>query len=166
MSRQVTLKGNPLNVAGPELRPGDVAPDARLRKDLVSDTSIGEHTGVRIYSVVPSLDTPVCADQTRTFNKAIAEMPGVTVYTISCDLPVAQKRFCGAEGINAERMICLSDHKEADFGQKWGTLIPDLRIECRAVFVVGPDNRIRYAEYVQEVANQPNYEAVIAAAKG
>jgi thiol peroxidase len=167
MSRTCTLKGNPLDLAGPELKVGDTAPDAVLKKSLVDDFKISESAGkARIFSVVPSLDTPVCAEQTRRFNKEVANLPNVNFFTISCDLPVAMSRFCGAEGINTERMKTLSDHKETSFGQAYGVLIPKLRILSRAVFVVDAGNKLRYVEYVPEVANHPNYEAILACVKG
>lgn len=167
MSRTCTLKGNPLDLAGPELKVGDTAPDAVLKKSLVDDFKISESAGkARIFSVVPSLDTPVCAEQTRRFNKEVANLPNIDFYTISCDLPVAMSRFCGAEGINNERMKTLSDHKETSFGQAYGVLIPKLRILSRAVFVVDASNKLRYVEYVPEVASHPNYDAILACAKG
>ncbi|OWY69688.1 lipid hydroperoxide peroxidase [cyanobacterium TDX16] len=167
MSRTCTLKGNPLDLAGPELKVGDAAPEAVLKKSLVDDFKISESAGkARIFSVVPSLDTPVCAEQTRRFNKEVANLPNVNFFTISCDLPVAMSRFCGAEGINTERMKTLSDHKETSFGQAYGVLIPKLRILSRAVFVVDASNKLRYVEYVPEVANHPNYEAILACVKG
>ena len=166
MARTVTLKGNPLNLAGPQLKVGDKAPDATLKKDLVTDIRISQTTGKpRIFSVVPSLDTPVCADQTRRFNQEATKHPNIQFYTISVDLPPAQKRFCGAEGIDAERLHVLSDHKDTSFGMAYGTLVPDLRIECRAVFVVDKSDVIRYVEYVPEIANHPNYEAILACVK-
>lgn len=166
MARSVTLKGNTLNLVGPELKVGDKAPNATLRKDLVTDTSIGDTTGKhRIFSVVPSLDTPVCAEQTKRFNTEAANLPNVDFYTISCDLPVAMARFCGAEGIDTEKVRILSDHKDTEFGKAYGTLIPDLRLLCRAVFVVDASDTIRYAEYVPEVAEHPNYDAILKCAK-
>ena len=166
MSRQCTLKGKPLRLDGPQLKTGDPAPDATLKKSLVDSVKISETGGkTRIFSVVPSLDTPVCAMQTKRFNEEAAKLASVDFYTISCDLPTAQSRFCGAEGIDRERLKVLSDHFDAGFGKSWGTLIPDLRIECRAVFVVDKKGTIRYAEYVPEVAEHPNYDAVLKAAK-
>lgn len=166
MGRTVTLKGNPLNVSGPQLKVGETAPDAVLKKDLLSDIKISQTTGkTRIFSVVPSLDTPVCAIQTKRFNEEATKLGNVEFYTISFDLPVAQKRFCGAEGINPERMHVLSDHKDAAFSAAYGVLLPDLRISCRAVFVVDKSDTLRYVEYVPEIADQPNYDAVLAAAK-
>ena len=166
MSRTVTLKGKPLPLAGPELKVGERAPDATLRKDLVTDFKLSQTSGKpRIFSVVPSLDTPVCAEQTRRFNKETASLPKVDFYTISCDLPMAMKRFCGAEGVNPERIQVLSDHKDLAFGKAYGTLVPDLRVLCRAVFVVDAQDKLRYVEYVPEIANHPNYEAVLACAR-
>ncbi len=166
MARTCTLKGKALTLAGPQLKSGDKAPEATLKKGLADSIKISETRGKpRIFSVVPSLDTPVCAIQTKRFNEEAARLSGVTTYTVSCDLPTAQARFCGAEGIDREKMQTLSDHMDTSFGKSWGTLIPDLRIECRAVFVVDKDDTIRYAEYVPEIADQPNYDAVLAAAK-
>ncbi len=166
MARTCTLKGNSLTLTGPELKVGDKAPDATLRKSLVESMKISETNGkTRILSVVPSLDTPVCALQTKRFNEEAAKLENVDFYTISCDLPTAQARFCGAEGINKERMHTLSDHLEASFGRAYGTLVSDLRIECRAAFVIDQTGVIRYAEYVPEIANQPNYDAILECAR-
>ena len=167
MPRTCTLKGNPLELEGPELKVGDKAPDATLKKDLATPLKLSETSGkARIVSVVPSLDTPVCALQTKRFNEAAASLPNVDFYTVSCDLPPAQARFCGAEGIDPERIKVLSDHFDAGFGKAFGTLIPALRINSRAVFVLGKDDTIKYVEYVPEVAEQPNYDAVLEAARG
>ncbi len=165
--RSVTLKGNPLSLEGPELSVGDVAPSATLKKNLVESISLDEFAGKpRVYSVVPSVDTPVCAAQTVRFNQEAASMPGVEFITISCDLPVALARFCGAESIGGDHVSTLSDHKDTDFGKKYGTLVSDLRILCRAVFVVGADDKLAYVEYVPEIAEHPNYDAVLECAKG
>ena len=166
MARTCTLKGNPLTLAGPELRPGDAAPDAELSKTLVETIRVSETGGkTRIFSVVPSLDTPVCAEQTKRFNKAAASLPDVDFFTISCDLPTGMARFCGAEGVDPERVRMLSDHRTCSFGSAYGTLIPELRILCRAVFVVSGEGTIRYAEYVPEIAEHPDYDAILACAK-
>jgi thiol peroxidase len=154
MARTTTLRGNPLPLDGPELKPGDAAPDATVSKDLATEVKLSAYAGkTRILSVVPSLDTPVCALQTKRFNEEAAK------------LPTAQARFCGAENIDKEKLIVLSDHRRTEFGKSYGTLIPTLRILSRAVFVVGPDNTIAYAEYVPEVAHHPNYDAALAAAR-
>src|SRR5262245_4435745 len=166
MPRTTTLKGNPLNLTGPELKVGDKAPDATIKKDLVTNVKVSETRGKnRIFSVVPSLDTPVCALQTKRFFEEATKLPNVSIFTISTDLPPAQARFCTAEGIDREKLTVWSDHKDASFGQAYGTLVPDLRIESRAVFVVDKNDVIRYVEYVPEIASHPNYEAALAAAK-
>jgi len=118
---------------------------------------------VRIMSVVPSLDTPVCAAQTKRFNDELAKVSGLEGLTVSMDLPFAQKRWCGAFGVDRVKM--LSDHKNGSFGTSYGTLIKELRIESRAIFVVDKDNVIRHVEYVKEVADHPDYEAALKAAK-
>lgn len=163
MARTCTLKGKPLSLEGPQLKPGEPVPAATLKKTLVDTLSIADTRGkTRIFSVVPSLDTPVCAEQTKRFNEEAAALPGVSFYTVSCDLPTGMARFCTTEGIDPERIVVLSDHLDVSFGKAFGTLIPDLRIECRAVFVVDKADTIRYAEYVPEVADHPNYDAVLA----
>jgi len=158
------MRGNPLTLVGPELKPGDAAPDFNLVDGSLKPVTLKD-TGsqVRIISVIPSLDTPVCDAQTKRFNEEAAKMPGVDIITVSMDLPFAQKRWCGAFGVDKVKM--LSDHKEASFGTNYGTLIKDLRIESRAIFVIDGDNKIRHAEYVKEVADFPNYEAALSAAK-
>lgn len=166
MAHTVKFKGNPITLAGSPLKVGDKAPDATLHKSLVETMRLRDTSGrVRIISVVPSLDTPVCSIQTKRFNKETTSLPNVDIYTISVDLPPAQARFCGAEGIDRDRLHVLSDHKDVDFGTKFGTLIPDLRVECRAVFVLDKDDTIRHAEYVAEVTSEPNYEAALSCAK-
>lgn len=167
MSRQVTLRGNPLALDGPELKVGDKAPDATVASNLGVENKLSEYAGKkRVYSVVPSLDTPVCAQQTKRFNEEAGKIDGVEFYTISMDLPTAQGRFCSAEGIDKDRLHTLSDHKYGEFGKNFGTLIPALRILSRAVFVVGEDDTIKHVEYVPEVAEEPNYDAVLDAIKG
>lgn len=159
-----TMKGNPLTLLGPELKAGDKAPDFDVVDGSLSTFNL-EKTGtkVRIISVVPSLDTPVCDLQTKRFNEEAAKLPEVDILTVSMDLPFAQKRWCGAFGVDKVKM--LSDHRTGSFGMAYGTLIKDLRIESRAIFVVGMDNTLRYVEYVKEVADHPNYDAALAAAK-
>ncbi len=159
-----TLMGKPMTLVGPELKAGDKAPDFRAVDVNMQPVTLAD-TGhaVRIFSVIPSLDTPVCDAQTKRFNEEAAKLAGVDVYTVSVDLPFAQKRWCGAFGIDRVKM--LSDHKDTSFGENYGTLIKDLRIESRAIFVVGKDNVIKHAEYVKEVAEHPNYDAALAAAK-
>jgi thiol peroxidase len=159
-----TLQGKPLTLIGPELKAGDTAPDfdvvdSSLQAFRLEDTG----KGVRIFSVVPSLDTPVCDAQTKRFEEATGKLQGVDFYTISMDLPFAQKRWCSSFG--ADKVKMLSDHRTGSFGENYGTLIKELRIESRAIFVVGKDNKIKYVEYVKEVADHPNYDAALGAAE-
>jgi thioredoxin-dependent peroxiredoxin len=159
-----TLKGNPLTLVGPELKVGDTAPDFTAVDLGLKPVTLKDTAGkVRIFSVIPSLDTPVCDAQTKKFNEEAANLPGVDIITVSMDLPFAQKRWCGAFGVDKVKM--LSDHKDGSFGSNWGTLIKELRIESRAIFVLDQNNKIRHAEYVKEVADFPNYEAALAAAR-
>jgi thiol peroxidase len=159
-----TLRGKPLTLEGAELKPGDKAPDFDV-VDMGLETVKLSQTGngVRIFSVVPSLDTPVCDAQTKRFNEEAAKLPNVQIYTVSMDLPFAQKRWCGAFGVDKVKM--LSDHRAGSFGLNYGTLVKELRIESRAIFVVDKDNVIRHVEYVKEVTDHPNYETALAAAR-
>jgi len=159
-----TLRGNPLTLVGPELKPGDAAPDFSLVDGSLKPVTLADTGGqVRIISVVPSLDTPVCDAQTKRFNEAAASLPGIDILTVSMDLPFAQKRWCGAFGVDKVKM--LSDLKDASFGSHYGTLIKELRIESRAIFVLDRNNQVRHAEYVKEVADHPDYEAALQAAR-
>lgn len=164
----VTLKGNPVDVAGPELKVGDTAPDFKLQNTALEEVTPAASSGkTRIIATVPSLDTPVCHEETKRFNQEAAKLSNVEVLAVSMDLPFGQKRWCGAEGV--ENVKTLSAHRSTDFGEKYGVLIsggPLDRCLARAVFVVGPDNKIRHVEYVKEIAQEPNYEAALAAAKG
>src|SRR4051812_44039943 len=161
-SAATTLRGNPYTVVGPELKVGDKAPDFQAVDNSLKPVTLATTgNGVRIFSVVPSLDTPVCDAQTKRFNEESGKLPGVSIYTFSMDLPFAQKRWCGAFGVDHVKMV--SDHVSGSFGQNYGTLIKDLRIHSRAIFVVDKDNVIRHAEYVKEVGDHPNYEAALTA---
>jgi thiol peroxidase len=158
------MRGNPLTLVGPALKAGDKAPefstiDSGMKPVHLADT--GHKT--RIFSVVPSLDTPVCDMQTKRFNEEAAKLQDVDIYTVSVDLPFAQKRFCNSFAVDNVKM--LSDHRETSFGEAYGTLIKELRLLSRAIFVVGPDDKLKYVEYVSEVADHPNYDAALAAAR-
>ncbi len=158
-----TLNGNPMTLVGPELKPGDTAPDFSVVDSSLKPVHLADTAGrTRIFSVVPSLDTPVCDSQTKRFNEEARKLGSIDIYTVSMDLPFAQKRFCNSFALDNVKM--LSDHKEASFGEAWGTLIKELRILSRAIFVIDPDNKVKYVEYVPEVANFPNYEAALTAA--
>ena len=159
-----TMKGNPLTLAGPELKVGDEAPDFTLVGNDLKPVTLADTAGrVRILSTVPSLDTPVCDVETRRFNEEAANLPGVEILTVSMDLPFSQTRWCGAAGVKNVRT--LSDYRERTFGPAYGVLIQELQLEARAVFVLDKDNTLRHVEYVKEVAEHPNYDAILAAAK-
>ena len=161
----VTFQGAPLTLVGPELKAGDTAPDFTVLGNDLSEVKLSDFAGqVRIVSVVPSLDTPVCDTQTRRFNEAAASLgDDVVILTISMDLPFAQKRWCAAAGVEAVRT--LSDHRDAGFGRAWGVLIQELRLLSRALFVVDREGTIRHVEVVAEITHEVDYDAALAAAK-
>lgn len=160
----VTLKGNPMTLVGPELKVGDKAPDFTLKANDMSDKSLADFAGkVKIISVVPSLDTPVCDAQTRKFNEDAGSLDGVVVLTVSVDLPMAQKRWCGAAGV--ENVVCLSDYKDHSFGKAYGVRIKEVGLLARTVIVVDKDNTIQYIQPVPEVVDAPDYDAAMDAVK-
>jgi thiol peroxidase len=153
-----------MTLVGPEVKPGEHAPEFHaVDNGLQPVTLESTGNGVRIFSVVPSLDTPVCDIQTKRFNEEAGKLPDVTIYTFSMDLPFAQKRWCGAFGVDHVKMV--SDHRDASFGTSYGTLIKELRILSRAIFVVDKNNVVKHVEYVKEVGDHPNYEAALSAAR-
>ena len=157
----VTMKGNPLTLVGKELIEGDSAPDFEaLDNDLLPVRLSSFRGKVCVISSVPSLDTPVCDMETRRFNEEAGNLSSdVSILTISMDLPFAQKRWCGAAGV--DRIITLSDHREAEFGTKYGVLIKELRLLARALFVVDRDGIIRYIQIVGEASREPDYDTVL-----
>src|SRR5256885_11603967 len=157
----VTLKGNPLTLVGPEVKPGQRAPDFSGVDTSLQTVRLSDAKGkVLILSSVPSLDTPVCDTETRRFNAEAGKLgAGVEVWTISMDLPFAQKRWCGAAGVN--NVKTASDYKKASFGEAWGVLEPGRHLLARAVFVVDQHDTVKYAEYVDNVGAEPNYDAVM-----
>jgi thioredoxin-dependent peroxiredoxin len=161
----VTFQGNPLTAIGPKLSVGDKAPQFALLANDLSVVNLSDTSGkLRLISVVPSLDTPVCDLQTRKFNEQIDALGDRVVgYTVSADLPFAQARWCGVAGV--KRMQTLSDHRTMAFGDAYGTFIKELRLESRAVFVIDGLGVIRYVEYVKEITSHPDYEAALAALK-
>jgi thiol peroxidase len=161
----VTMKGNPLTLVGKALKVGDRAPDFGVLDNNLSPVSLSSYRGKAcIISAVPSLDTPVCDLETRRFNQEAANLsPDVVILTVSMDLPFAQKRWCGAASV--DRVITLSDHKDASFGAAYGVLIKELRLLARAVFVVDRKGVIQHIEIVKELTQEPNYEAALQAAK-
>ncbi|MEM6854659.1 MAG: thiol peroxidase [Planctomycetota bacterium] len=160
-----TLKGNPMTLLGDELKVGDAAPDFSLKATDMSDKSLADYAGkVKLISVVPSLDTPVCDTETRKFNEAASDLgDGVVVLTVSVDTPMAQKRWCGAAGV--ENVECLSDFKDHSFGPAYGVRIKEVGLLARQIFVVDADNKITYTQLVGEVADEPDYDAALNAAK-
>ncbi len=167
MARTVTFKGNPVTLAGPELKPGDSAPNYTGLNVLTPVTLADTPAKARLFSVVPSLDTGVCSLQTKKFDDGIKALgDAVACYTVSLDLPFAQKRFCTAEGIAT--MQTVSDVHDHSFGKNWGVLIESglpLKLLARSVFVVDKAGKITYVEYVPEVTNHPNYDAALEALK-
>jgi thiol peroxidase len=159
----VTFKGQPVTLAGTPLKVGDKMPDFTLVGNALETVSLGDTAGVRLFLAVPSLDTAVCDLEVRTFNQKVGQLGAVSVYTVSMDLPFAQKRWCAAAGIEAVKT--LSDFRYRSFGQATGTLMTDIGLLARAVFVVNSAGDITYVEYVPEVGNPPDYEAAYAAVK-
>ena len=161
----VTMKGNPITLMGNELQVGDKAPDFVAVDNDLNPVSFDSFRGkVCIISSVPSLDTPVCDMETRRFNDEAGRLgDDVVILTISMDLPFAQKRWCGAAGV--DRVQTLSDHRDAAFGQAYGVLIKGLRLLARAVFVVDKEGTIRHIELVKEIATEPDYDSVLTAVK-
>ncbi|MCX7822394.1 MAG: thiol peroxidase [Syntrophobacterales bacterium] len=166
---KVTLKGMPLELEGTQVEVGQRAPDVKLVKTDLSVVGLDDFKGnVLILASVPSLDTPVCDMEARRFNEEATKLSqDIKVLIISMDLPFAQKRWCGASGVDTEKggVITLSDHRLASFGMNYGVLIKDLRLLARAIFVVSKDGIIKHKEIVSEITNEPNYEAALEAAR-
>lgn len=161
----VTFKGNPIVLIGQELKVGDKAPEFTVLSNDLQEVHLANSANkIRLISVVPSIDTGVCSQQTRRFNEeAVALGNNVVVLTISVDLPFAQGRWCAAEGI--KNVQTLSDHRDLSFGEAYGVVIQELRLLTRAVFVVDDNDIVQYVEYVDEATNHPNYDAAIEAVK-
>ena len=160
----VTFKGKPVTLIGPEIKVGQRAPDFKLLDSAMKEVTLSQSRGkVRLLSVVYSVDTPVCDVQTRTFEEEAAKFPRVVVYSISMDLPFALKRYSGEHGIR--KLKLLSDNREASFGTAYGLLIKESRLLSRAVFIVDPQDVVRYVEYVKEVTQPPDYDRAIEALK-
>lgn len=162
---QVTFKNNPVTLIGNEVKVGEKAPDFTVLANDLSPVTLKDSEGkVRLFSVVPSLDTGVCDAQTRRFNEEVVALgDGVAFYTISVDLPFAQKRWCAAAGL--EGVHTVSDHKELSFGKAYGVYMEELRLLARSVFVIDKDGTVTYTEYVSEGTSHPDYEAAIEAVK-
>lgn len=163
----VTLRGNPVTLAGPEITVGQPAPDFTVADTALAGVRLADARGkVLVLSSIPSLDTPVCDTETRRFNEEAGKLGDVEVWTISMDLPFAQKRWCAAAGVT--RVKTLSDFRDKEFGRRYGVLVKDgplAGVDARAVFVVGKDGKVTHAEYVKEITTEPNYDAALAAAR-
>ncbi|MBI3736566.1 thiol peroxidase [Candidatus Sumerlaeota bacterium] len=161
----VTLKGNPVTLLGPEVKVGDPAPEFAVCDGALQPVTLGSSKGkTRIICTVPSLDTPVCQIEAKKFNEKAAALPdGIITYIVSLDMPFAQKRFCTQE--KADKIVPLSDFRNHSFAHNWGVQIKETGFYARAVFVVGADDKVKHIEIVKEVAQEPDYEKALAAAK-
>lgn len=160
----VTFKENPVTLTGTQVNTGDKAPDFTVLANDLSEVKLSDFDGkTRLISVVPSIDTGVCDEQTRRFNEEASKLDNVEIITISVDLPFAQKRWCAAAGV--ENIQVTSDHRNLDFGKKYGVVIEELRLLARSIFVVDKNGTLQYKELVSEVTNHPDYEQAIEAAK-
>lgn len=161
----VLFKGNPATLLGPEVKVGDAAPDFQVVDNGLQPVTLATDAGkVRLVAVVPSIDTPTCDTMTRRFNQDAADLPdSVAVYTISVDLPFAQKRWCGNAGI--EKVQTLSDYQDRSFGLNYGLLLKNLKLLARAVYVIDQNDKVAYAEVCSEVTAEPDYAAALGAVK-
>jgi thiol peroxidase len=157
----VTIKGNPLTLLGNELKVGDRAPEFTVLDSELKEVHLSDFKGkIKLISVTPSLDTPVCDMQARRFNEEAAKLPeDVVVLNISMDLPFAISRFCTTAGI--DRVKAYSDYRDASFGNAYGVLIKELRLLARSIFVVDKDDKILYTEIVPEITNHPDYDSAL-----
>lgn len=156
----ITMGGEPMTLVGKEIKVGDKAPDfTALKTDLTPYSLKDAEDKIKIISVVPSLDTGVCELQTIRFNEMASELGDIVILTISVDLPFAQSRFCGAKGI--DKVITLSDHRDLDFGMKYGFVLEELRLLSRGIVILDRDNTVKYVEYVKEVTNHPDYDRAL-----
>jgi len=156
----VTFGGNPLTLADDQLKVGDKLPIATLVDNDLNPLSTADTKGLRVFLTVPSLDTPVCDLEVRTFNKKAGELAGVSIYVVSADLPFAQARWCGAAGVDAVQTV--SDYVDGSFAHATGTFISELALLSRAVFIVDADDTVVYTEFVSEITEAPNYDAAYA----
>jgi len=161
----VTDHGKPVTLVGPELEVGAKAPDFRVLDANLKELKLKDFTGkVKVISVTPSLDTPVCNLQAKRFNEEATNLPGeVVVLNMSMDLPFAISRFCADEGIDKVRV--LSDHREASFGISYGVLIKELRLLARSIFIIDKNDRIAYIQIVPEITQHPDYDKALEALK-
>jgi thiol peroxidase len=161
----ITFQGNPLTLVGKEIKAGDRAPDVEVLDNDLTPVRLSSYRGkICVISAVPSLDTPVCDMETRRFNDEAGKLGGdVVILTLSMDLPFAQKRWCGAAGV--EKVVTLSDHRDAAFGTNYGMLIKELRLLARGIFVVDREGIIQDVQLVKEMTEEPDYDAVLDAVR-
>lgn len=159
----VKFNGNPITLVGNPVKVGDTAPDFTCVANNLTPVSLKDTSGKRVFVVVPSVDTATCDMEVRRFNQEAAKLEGVTIYTISMDLPFAQARWCGAAGITS--VVTISDFKDRSFGQNYGCYMKELGLLARSVFVIDESNKVTHVEYCEEVTAEPNYEAVLKALK-
>jgi thiol peroxidase len=161
----ITMMGNPLTLIGNEVKVGEKAPNFMALDNALSPFQLSSCRGkICILSSVPSLDTPVCDNETRRFNEEASRLgPDIVILTISMDLPFAQKRWCTAAGVN--KVQTLSDHRDASFGTSFGVLIKELRLLARAVFIIDRQGTLQYIQLVKELTKEPDYEAILGALK-
>lgn len=162
---KVTFQGNPVTLVGSEIKTGNKAPDFTVLNNELKPVNMSDYDGkIKILSIFPSVDTGVCSKQNHRFNEEASKLSDdIVILAISNDLPFALSRFCGAEGI--DKVITLSDHKDLDFGMKYGFLIEEMRLLARGVVVVDKDNTVKHVEYVPEIGQEPDYDTAIKTAK-
>ncbi|WP_052255933.1 thiol peroxidase [Salinicoccus sp. YB14-2] len=161
---EVTFQGNPVTVIGNEVKVGDTAPDFTVLNNSLEEVGLSDYKGKKkLISVVPSLDTGLCSTQTKKFNEDAGSVDNAVVITISNDLPFAQSKWCANEGI--DNAITLSDHKDLSFGKNYGTVMEELRLQARSVFVIDENDKVVHVEYVSEGTNPPDYDAAVDALK-
>ncbi len=160
---KVTFAGNVVELVGQEVRVGDTIADFTAVNNDLSAFKLSDVKGKKLIVAVPSLDTSVCDAEVRRFNEEATKFPNVKVITVSMDLPFAQSRWCGANGV--DNVITVSDHKDRSFAHAFGTYLPNVGLIARSIFLLDESNRVQYVEYVSEVTNHPNYEAALEALK-
>lgn len=159
----VKFAGSPVTLVGKTLVVGDKFNDFTTTTNDLGEFTLKDTKGVRVFLTVPSIDTPVCDMEVKRFNKEIEKLDGVTCYTVSMDLPFAQARWCGSEGINSVKT--LSDYKDRSFGEATGTYVKELGLLARTSFVVDSTGTVTFVEYLDEMTNEPSYDKILEAAK-
>ncbi|EEH98826.1 thiol peroxidase [Clostridium tertium] len=161
--KQVKFQGSPITLEGNTLSVGDKLPDFSVTTNDLGEFTLKDTNGVRVFLTVPSIDTPVCDMEVKRFNKEVDSLDGVTCYTVSMDLPFAQARWCGSEGV--EKVKTLSDYKDRSFAKATGTYAKELGLLTRASFVVDSNGVVTFVEYLDEITSEPSYDKVLEAAK-